>query len=85
MQTMATGSGGVGDALIQELSERLRTSDEKVATTLRLRRITLKRLRAQERRWGTSMSLIVERALEPVLGDLEDADPPKPGAGDGDG
>lgn len=81
---MTTGSGGVGDALIHELSERLRSQDEKVATTLRLRRTTLKRLRAQEQRWSTSMSLITERALEPVLEDLEAAQPPKAG-GDGHG
>lgn len=80
-----TGSRGVGDALIHELSERLRSQDEKVATTLRLRRTTLKRLRAQEQRWGTSMSLIAERALEPVLKDLEAAEPPTAGAGGGDG
>jgi hypothetical protein len=65
-----------GGALIRELSRSILDQDEKAATTLRLKRSTLKRLRAQESRWKTSMSLITERALEPVLDELESADPP---------
>ena len=80
---MATESESVGGALVRELSEALRTSDEKVATTLRLKRSTIKRLKDQERRWGASMSLITERALEPVLAELEAADPPQSGGSAG--
>jgi hypothetical protein len=79
-----TESKSVGGALVEELSKQLLDQDEKSATTLRLKRSTLKRLRAQETRWNTSMSLITERALEPVLEELEKADPPSRG-GDADG
>ncbi len=81
---MATDSESVGGALVRELSEKILDADEKTATTLRLKRSTLKRLKAQEQRWNTSMSLITERALEPVLQELEKADPPHRN-GDGDG
>lgn len=78
---MATSeSESVGGALVRELSAQLLDQDEKTATTLRLKRTTLKRLKAQEQRWGTSMSLITERALEPVLQELEKADPPTKGS-----
>lgn len=79
-----TESKSVGGALVEELSKQLLDQDEKSATTLRLKRSTLKRLRAQETRWNTSMSLITERALEPVLEELEKAEPPSRG-GDADG
>jgi hypothetical protein len=79
-----TESESVGGALVQELSKKMLDQDEKVATTLRLKRSTMKRLKAQEQRWNTSMSLITERALEPVLDELEKAEPPVPG-GDGNG
>ena len=79
-----TESESVGGALVQELSKKMLDQDEKVATTLRLKRSTMKRLKAQEQRWNTSMSLITERALEPVLEELEKAAPPTK-AGDGDG
>ena len=79
-----TDSESVGGALVRELSEKILDADEKTATTLRLKRSTLKRLKAQEQRWNTSMSLITERALEPVLQELEKADPPRKD-GDGDG
>jgi hypothetical protein len=65
-----------GGALIRELSQSILDQDEKAATTLRLKRSTLKRLRTQEARWKTSMSLITERALDPVLDELEAASPP---------
>jgi hypothetical protein len=82
---MATmDSESVGGALVRELSEKILDADEKTATTLRLKRSTLKRLKAQEQRWNTSMSLITERALEPVLHELEKADPPSRN-GDADG
>lgn len=82
---MATsGSESVGGALIEELSKNILDQDEKTATTLRLKRSTLRRLKEQERRWNTSMSLITERALEPVLEELEKHTPPVR-AGDGDG
>ena len=81
---MATESESVGGALVQELSKKMLDQDEKTATTLRLKRSTLKRLKAQEQRWNTSMSLITERALEPVLEELEKAAPPVKG-GDDDG
>lgn len=79
-----TGSESVGGALVQELSKKMLDQDEKVATTLRLKRSTMKRLKVQEQRWNTSMSLITERALEPVLDELEQATPPDR-AGDGNG
>ena len=62
--------------LVDELSARLLKQDEKVPTTIRLSRRLLKRLRDQERRWSTSMSFIVEKALEPILAELEQAKPP---------
>ncbi len=74
-------SESAGGALVRELSAQLLDQDEKTATTLRLKRSTLKRLKAQEQRWGTSMSLITERALEPVLQELEKAEPPTKGSG----
>ena len=77
-------SESVGGALVRELSEKILDQDEKTATTLRLKRSTLKRLKAQEQRWNTSMSLITERALEPILDDLEKAAPPSK-AGDSGG
>ena len=76
-------SESVGGALVRELTEKLQAQDEKVATTLRLTRRTLRRLKAQEQRWNTPMSFITERALQPVLDELEAANPPT--AGDGDG
>ena len=79
-----TESESVGGALVQELSKKMLDQDEKTATTLLLKRSTLKRLKAQEQRWNTSMSLITERALEPVLEELEKAAPPVKG-GDDDG
>lgn len=78
--TMATDdseSESAGGALVRELSQNMLDQDEKQATTLRLKRSTIRRLREQERRWSTSMSLIAERALVPVLTELEAADPPK--------
>ena len=82
---MATpDSERVGGAPVRELTEKILAADEKTATTLRLKRSTLKRLKAQEQRWNTSMSLITERALEPVLEELEKAEPPTKG-GDDDG
>lgn len=71
-----------GGALIRELSRNILDQDEKQATTLRLKRSTIKRLREQERRWNTSMSLITERALAPVLDELEAADLPDAENGD---
>lgn len=66
-----------GSALVRELSERMLSAEnEKVATTLRLTRRTLKRLKAQEQKWGTPMSFITERALVPVLDELERAEVP---------
>jgi hypothetical protein len=65
--------------LVRELSARALAADDKVPTTLRLQRRTLKRLRAQEKRWNTTMSYIVEKALEPVLDELEAAAPPVDG------
>lgn len=84
--TMATDDSGpesAGGALIKELSRNILDQDEKQATTLRLKRSTIKRLREQERRWSTSMSLITERALAPVLDQLEAAELPEVGNGDG--
>jgi predicted DNA-binding protein len=69
--------------LVRELSARVLAQDDKVPTTIRINRRTLKRLRAQEKRWSTTMSFIVERALEPVLAELEQAKLPSDGNGDG--
>lgn len=83
---MATDSTeSAGTALVRELSERLRSQDEKVATTLRLTRRTLKRLKAQEQRWGTPMSFITERALGPILDELEKAPVPTADGSGADG
>ena len=71
-------SGGI----VRELTDRVLERDEKIATTIRLNRRTIKRLRVQERRWATSMSFLIERALEPVLDELEHAQ--APGDEDGD-
>lgn len=65
--------------LVRELTARALAADDKVPTTLRLQRRTLKRLRAQEKRWNTSMSYIVEKAVQPVLDELEEAKPPADG------
>ncbi|MEN4449095.1 MULTISPECIES: hypothetical protein [Mycobacteriaceae] len=66
-----------GSALVRELSQNaVEAADKKEATTLRLRGSTLRRLKEQERRWNTSMSLITERALSPVLDELEAAELP---------
>ncbi|MEW2484233.1 hypothetical protein AB0876_32070 [Mycobacterium sp. NPDC049093] len=70
-------SESAGGALVRELSQNMLETDKKEATTLRLKRSTIRRLREQERRWNTSMSLITERALAPVLVELEAAKPPK--------
>ena len=59
--------------LVRELSARVLAQDDKVPTTIRINRRTLKRLRTQEKRWSTTMSFIVERALDPVLTELEQA------------
>lgn len=67
--------------LVRELTARALAQDDKVATTIRINRRTLKRLRAQEKRWSTSMSFIVERALGPVLDELEQAKLPQDGDG----
>lgn len=74
---MATDkSESAGGALVRELSANILDQDEKIPTTLRLKRSTLRRLRLQEKRWNTSMSLITDRALAPVLDELEAASPP---------
>jgi len=65
--------------LVRELSARVLAQDDKVPTTIRINRRTLKRLRTQEKRWSTTMSFIVERALEPVLAELEEAKLPSDG------
>jgi hypothetical protein len=62
--------------LVRELRARVLAADDKVPTTIRIHRRTLKRLRAQEKRWSTTMSYIVEKALEPVLDELERETPP---------
>jgi uncharacterized protein (DUF4415 family) len=62
--------------LVRELTARVLAADDKVPTTIRIHRRTLKRLRAQEKRWSTTMSYIVEKALEQVLKELEEAQPP---------
>jgi predicted DNA-binding protein len=65
--------------LVRELSARVLAQDDKVPTTIRISRRTLKRLRAQEKRWSTTMSFIVEKALEPALTELEAARLPADG------
>lgn len=74
------GSAGADEEseLVRELRAAALAQEEKVATTFRLTRRTMRRLKAQERRWNTSMSFITERALEPALTDLERAEPPGP-------
>ena len=58
--------------LVQELSARFAQSP-KVATTVRLDAKIFDRLKKQEKKWGTTMSFIIERALAPVLDELEQA------------
>ncbi|MBS4730623.1 hypothetical protein MSM1_20650 [Mycobacterium sp. SM1] len=70
--------------LVRELRDRVLAQDDKVPTTIRINRRTLKRLRTQEKRWSTTMSFIVERALEPVLAELEQAKLPSNGDSDDD-
>ena len=65
--------------LVRELSARVLAQDDKVPTTIRMSRRTLKRLRTQEKRWSTTMSFIVEKALEPALAELEAAKLPADG------
>lgn len=76
MASEDSDSESAGGALVRELSANMLDQDKKEATTLRLKRSTLRRLKVQERRWNTSMSLITERALAPVLVELEKAEPP---------
>lgn len=59
--------------LVRELTERLGQGKNKLPTTVRLTTRTLERLRKQEKRWSTSQSFIVEKALLPVLDELEKA------------
>jgi hypothetical protein len=65
-----------GSDLVRELCERLGQDQSKVATTIRLNATTIKRLRAQEKRWNTTQSFLIEKALEPVLVALEAAQLP---------
>lgn len=76
MTTDDSEPASAGTSLVRELSRNMLDDDEKKATTLRLKRSTLRRLKDQERRWNTTMSHITERALEPVLDELEAAEPP---------
>ena len=62
--------------LVRQLVERLGQDQSKVATTIRLNAATIKRLRTQEKRWGTTQSFLIEKALEPVLTELEAATVP---------
>lgn len=48
----------------------------KQATTVRLFETTIRRLKAQEKKWDISMSYIIEKALGPVLDELEEAQAP---------
>lgn len=62
--------------LVKELSAQMGRDQSKVATTIRLSSRTMKRLKAQEKRWNTSLSFIIEQALRPALDDLENAQTP---------
>lgn len=73
MATEDSAPDSAGGALVRELSQNIQDQDEKQATTIRLKRSTMRRLRTQETRWNTKMSLIVERALAPILDELEGA------------
>lgn len=46
-----------------------------VTTTIRLPVDMFERLKAQQKRWETTMSYIVEEALKPVLQELESSNP----------
>jgi hypothetical protein len=62
--------------LVRELSARVAAQAPKVRTTISLNGKVFERLKAQEKRWDTSMSYIIERALGPVLDELEQAQLP---------
>jgi predicted DNA-binding protein len=65
--------------LVRELAARALDQAPKVPTTIRIGSRTFERLKKQHRRWGISMSYIIERALEPVLCELERAKLPTDG------
>lgn len=75
------GSSAAQDAakaLVRELAAGLDEAPS-VPTTIRLSGRMFKRLKKQHQRWGTSMSLIIERALDPMLEELEKARTPAEG------
>jgi predicted DNA-binding protein len=67
--------------LVRELSARALDQAPKVPTTIRVSHRTFERLKKQHMKWGISMSYIIERALEPVLDELEQATLPTDGDG----
>lgn len=72
--------------LVRELAARMLDQAPKVPTTIRISSRTFERLKKQHRKWGISMSYIIERALEPVLDELERTKLPTDAAdGDADG
>ncbi|HEX9177566.1 MAG TPA: hypothetical protein VF874_16315, partial [Mycobacterium sp.] len=60
--------------LVQELQARAAAQAPKVATTIRISSIMFQRLEVQTKRWGITNSYLIERALEPVLRELEQAE-----------
>lgn len=63
--------------LVRKLSA-LGTKAGTVTTTIRLRPDTFKRLKEQHKKWDVTMSYLIEEALQPVLAELENAEPPHP-------
>lgn len=75
---MGSAAQDAAKALVKELSAGLDEAPT-VPTTIRLSGRTFKRLKKQHQRWGTSMSLIIERSLDPMLEELEKARTPSEG------
>lgn len=76
------GQKAAADAFVQKLVERATDDSEKRSTTIRLYSRTFKRLKAQERRWPTTMSEMIEEGLQPLLAALENTKSPKDGDDD---
>lgn len=61
--------------LVRELSARA-VQARKIATTIRIDARIFDRAEKQAKRWGATISFLVERALADVLDELEDANVP---------
>lgn len=62
---------------VDELISRSAKEDPKRSTTIRIYDRTFRRIKAQEARWPTNMSEMIEEGLEPILTKLENTKSPK--------